>query len=238
MSILPQWHKGRVCIPWWYGLGYPILWCSVGLAIGIRTSDISMIELDFYCMVATVICALVGALVYVVYNAVSKYEKQRTDAAQLRDKIALSGRDPTNTELLTAAEKWDLTKAQKFDRLFVIVDVLAVLISAGLAIACVWLYGAKYLTPDAWVEYAVVAFFAGIVVALFLDVTVISAIGTSEWEKKKQAAFQSATSIVEQTATKAVSRRDELVQDFIAKGCTRKEAEALAKEALLAELKQ
>lgn len=237
MSILPKWHQGRVCIPWWYGLGYPVLWCSIGLAIGIRTSDSSMIELDFYCMVAMVICSFAGALVYVVYNAVSKFEAQKTDAAQLRDKIAMSGRDPTNTEQLTAAEKWDLTKAQKFDRMFLIVDIFAVLVSTGLAIAVVWMYGTRLIHVDVWQEYAVFSFFVAVAIALFMDCTVISAIGTSEWEKRKQSAFQTATAIVERTATQTLTRRDELVQLFIDKGCTRKEAETLAREALLAELK-
>ena len=235
MSILPKFHNGRVCIPWWYGLGYPAVWLTIGLAFGIIGRD-SMIEISTASAIAMTVCALVGAIFYVVLNAFSKYEEQRTDADELKDKIATSGRDPTDLNALTAKERWDLTKAQKFDKMFIVIDALAVLISAGLAVAGVYFFGDR-IHLVTWEEYALVAFFAGLLVAFVMDMTIIKALGTAEWEKKKQAAFQGVTAVAEKAvATAAGSRKDELIAKYLEAGFSRKEAEKAAKEKLIEEI--
>ena len=235
MSILPKWHNGRVCIPWWYGLGYPLLWCAVGISFGMRYD--SMIELTSISAIAMIVCAVFGALFYVVLNAISKFEEQRTDADELRAKIVQSGRDPADLSTLTVAEKWDLQKVQKFDRLFLIVDTFAVLVSAGLSVAGVLLFGEKILDP-VWQEYAVATFFIAILVAWFLDMTILKALGTAEWEKRKQDAFQAVTAAVEEAVATGMTHKDELIAKFVDAGFSKKEAEALAKEAILKELRE
>jgi len=235
MSILPKWHNGRVCIPWWYGLGYPLLWCAVGISFGMRYD--SMIELTSISAIAMIVCAVFGALFYVVLNAISKFEKQKTDADELRAKIVQSGRDPADLSTLTVAEKWDLQKVQKFDRLFLIVDIFAVLVSAGLSVAGVLLFGEKILDP-VWQEYAVATFFIAIAVAWFLDMTILKALGTAEWEKRKQDAFQTVASVVEEAVATGMTHKDELIAKFVDAGFSKKEAEALAKEAILKELRE
>lgn len=235
MSILPKWHNGRVCIPWWYGLGYPLLWCAVGISFGMRYD--SMIELTSISAIAMIVCAVFGALFYVVLNAISNFEKQRTDADELRAKIVQSGRDPADLSTLTVAEKWDLQKVQKFDRLFLIVDIFAVIVSAGLSVAGVLLFGEKILDP-VWQEYAVATFFIAIAVAWFLDMTILKALGTAEWEKRKQDAFQVVTAAVEEAVATGMTHKDELIAKFVDAGFSKKEAEALAKEAILKELRE
>ena len=236
MSILPKWHNGRVCIPWWYGLGYPLLWCAVGISFGMRYD--SMIELTSISAIAMIVCAVFGALFYVVLNAISNFEKQKTDADALRAKIVQSGRDPSDLSTLTVAEKWDLQKVQKFDRLFLIVDIFAVLVSAGLSVAGVVLFGEKILDPGVWQEYAVATFFIAIIVAWFLDMTILKALGTAEWEKRKQDAFQVVTAAVEEAVATGMTHKDELIAKFVDAGFSKKEAEALAKEAILKELRE
>ena len=236
MSILPKWHNGRVCIPWWYGLGYPLLWCAVGISFGMRYD--SMIELTSISAIAMIVCAVFGALFYVVLNAISNFEKQKTDADALRAKIVQSGRDPSDLSTLTVAEKWDLQKVQKFDRLFLIVDIFAVLVSAGLSVAGVVLFGEKILNPGVWQEYAVATFFIAIIVAWFLDMTILKALGTAEWEKRKQDAFQAVTAAVEEAVATGMTHKDELIAKFVDEGFSKKEAEALAKEAILKELRE
>ena len=236
MSILPKWHNGRVCIPWWYGLGYPLLWCAVGISFGMRYD--SMIELTSISAIAMIVCAVFGALFYVVLNAISKFEKQKTDADALRAKIVQSGRDPADLSTLTVAEKWDLQKVQKFDRLFLIVDIFAVLVSAGLSVAGVVFFGEKILNPEVWQEYAVATFFIAIAVAWFLDMTILKALGTAEWEKRKQDAFQVVTAAVEEAVATGMTHKDELIAKFVDAGFSKKEAESLAKEAILKELRE
>lgn len=236
MSILPKWHNGRVCIPWWYGLGYPLLWCAVGISFGMRYD--SMIELTSISAIAMIVCAVFGALFYVVLNAISKFEKQKTDADALRAKIVQSGRDPADLSTLTVAEKWDLQKVQKFDRLFLIVDIFAVIVSAGLSVAGVVFFGEKILDPAVWQEYAVATFFIAIFVAWFLDMTLLKALGTAEWEKRKQDAFQAVASVVEEAVATGMTHKDELIAKFVDAGFSKKEAEALAKEAILKELRE
>lgn len=236
MSILPKWHEGRVCIPWWYGLGYPILWCFIGISFGMRVD--SMIELTSISAIAMIVCAVFGALFYVVLNAISKFEEQKTDADELRAKIVQSGRDPTDLSVLTVAEKWDLQKVQKFDRLFIIVDVFAILVSAGLSVAGVVFFGERILDPAVWQEYAVATFFIAILVAWFLDMTILKAIGTAEWEKRKQDAFQIVAPVVEEAVATGMSHKDELVAKFVDAGFSKKDAEALAKEAILKEIRE
>ena len=236
MSILPKWHNGRVCIPWWYGLGYPLLWCAVGISFGMRYD--SMIELTSISAIAMIVCAVFGALFYVVLNAISNFEKQKTDADALRAKIVQSGRDPADLSTLTVAEKWDLQKVQRFDRLFLIVDIFAVLVSAGLSVAGVVLFGEKILDPGVWQEYAVATFFIAIIVAWFLDMTILKALGTAEWEKRKQDAFQAVASVVEEAVATGMTHKDELIAKFVDAGFSKKEAEALAKEAILKEFRE
>ena len=236
MSILPKWHNGRVCIPWWYGLGYPLLWCAVGISFGMRYD--SMIELTSISAIAMIVCAVFGALFYVVLNAISNFEKQKTDADALRAKIVQSGRDPADLSTLTVAEKWDLQKVQRFDRLFLIVDIFAVIVSAGLSVAGVIFFGEKILNPEVWQEYAVATFFIAIIVAWFLDMTILKALGTAEWEKRKQDAFQVVTAAVEEAVATGMTHKDELIAKFVDAGFSKKEAEALAKEAILKELRE
>ena len=139
MSIWPIFRHGRVCVPWWYGLGYCAWVAVIAYIIGIK-SDTMDIYLSMESLIALVICALVGSLAYTIFGALSRWEKQRTDAEKVRNAVAASGRDPTDDAQLTAAEKWDLTKAQKFDRLFLVADILQVIIGTGIAVAIMYLF--------------------------------------------------------------------------------------------------
>ena len=75
MSVLPEWHSGRVSIPWWYGLGYPVVWATIGVWIGISAGDI-MMDISTASALALTILALIGSVFYFVFYAVSKYRER------------------------------------------------------------------------------------------------------------------------------------------------------------------
>ena len=238
MSILPKWHNGRVCIPWWYGLGYPVMWCLLGVGFGMKIGADGMLALTTESSIALVLAAFVGALAYTVLYAVSAYNEQRAQAAEVKAKIVQTGRDPDDPTQLTLAEKWDINKCAKFDKIFLIADFFQVILGTALAVAVVYFYGSR-LIPDVWEQYAVLAFIAGIVAAWFLGETIIKMAAAGEWSKKAADAFQVVKTAVED-AVKAIpaSRKEELIAKFIADGFSKKEAQELAREAILAELKK
>ena len=108
MSILPKWYKGRVCIPWWYGLGYACVYITIGLSIGIKIESETMIAITTASAIAMMVASLIGAIAYVVLYATSKYQKQKADAEELKAKIVASGRDPDDLAQLSVAEKWEI----------------------------------------------------------------------------------------------------------------------------------
>lgn len=187
-------------------------------------------------LIAMAVCALVGAFLYVAFDALSKYEKQKTDAVKIKDKVASSGRDPNDPTALTASEKWEINKVQKFDRLFLIVDALLILLAAGLTIAGVYWFGDR-IHLEAIEEIAIASFFIGAAVAFFLDMTIVKNLGTAEWEKKKQAAFQYTADAVSEAVTSTVaSRKDELIAKYIEAGLSKREAKKLAEKKIAEEV--
>ena len=80
--------------------------------------------------------------------------------------------------------------------------------------------------------------FIAIFVAWFLDMTLLKPLGTAEWEKRKQDAFQAVTAAVEEAVATGMTHKDELIAKFVDAGFSKKEAEALAKEAILKELRE
>ena len=188
------------------------------------------IALSTESMVALIVCALAGAIAYTVFYAISKYEKQKADAAIILDAVALSGRDPTDLSQLTTKEKWEVTKAQHFDRIFIVADVLAVLIGAGLAIGFMLLFGPSYVSDEA-AKYGILGFIAAILATLVVNETLVKAAAQGLWEKKSAEAFRIVTSAVEDVV-EANGGLEELIEKYIAKGFTKREAKKLAKEYL------
>ena len=230
MSILPRYHNGRVSIPWWYGLGYLVGWTMGGWVFGIWRDTMDII-LSNTAIIAMVICSLVGSMAFVVCMAVSKYEKQKTDADKLRTKIAEGGRDPTDEEQLTANEKWQLTKASKFDKIFIIAYGVNVIL--GAVLACILLVLAQDRIPDEWIYFAAYGLVLGIIAAWFLYETVIKAVAAGEWQKKSADAFQLAKSVADETA-EVNGGYQALVQKLIANGVKKKQADKLAKQMVIA----
>ena len=180
--------------------------------------------------IAMIVCALAGSMAFTVFASVSKYEKQKTDAEKLRSKIAAEGRDPTDLASLTASEKWELIKAQKFDRIFLIADIMAVILGTGLACAVLYFYGGGYV-EDVWPKYAVLGLIAGIVATWFLSETVIKTVAEGKWQQKSADAFRIVKSAVDETV-KAKGGYAALVQKFLDAGLTKKEAQEMAKDAI------
>ena len=230
MSMLPEYHKGRVSIPWWYGLGYLVGWTMGGWFFGIW-SDTMEIVLSSITIIAMVACALVGSLAFTVFMAISKYEKQKADAEKLRTKIAEGGRDPTDQDSLTSAEKWELTKASKFDRIFIIADAMTVIL--GTALACAVLILANERIGDEWEYYAVYGLILGLIATWFLYELVIKSVAAGEWQKKSADAFRIVKSVADETA-EVEGGYAALVQKLIASGVKKKQADKLAKEMIVA----
>ena len=183
-------------------------------------------------VIAMVVSALIGASIYSALQAISKYEKQKTDAEILRRKIAENGRDPSAEDQLTAMEKWELTKADKFDKIFLF--AYAVATSLGIALACaVMILAVRERIPDAWEYYAVYAFVLSIVATWFINETVIKYVALGQWEKKMADAFRIVVAVVDKAA-EISGGYPALVQKYIDNGFSKKEAAKLAKEAIVA----
>lgn len=239
MSILPRWHNGRVCIPWWYGLGYPVLWCLFGVSIGIKAGGNMIMDISVASAIAMTVMAFVGSVSYFVFFAVSKYAEQKAQAEELKSAIVASGRDPADTSLLTVKERWEIQKCQKFDRIFLIADILGVLISAGCAVAVIYFYGLTAgRIPDEWPMVAVTALIGGIVGAWFINETLVKTAAKGEWEKKAKEAFRAVEPVIEGAVAQVTgsTRFDELVAKYIEAGLNKKEAREAAKAKLIDEL--
>lgn len=181
-SILPSIHGRRVCVPWWYGLGYGVY---VIIAIWLAKEFFTMhLDLEVATMWALVICAIFGSIVYWFLVSTSSYKRQKVQAQELRDKIAGSGRDPTNPDAMTPAERWEIAKVEKFDRLFLFGAVFGILIGAGLAIVVLYMFGGRFL-PDTWQYYGLVGFFAGMICALVANRALISIAVSGKWNDRE-----------------------------------------------------
>ena len=236
MSILPKWHNGRVCIPWWYGLGYPILWLAVGVSLGITGRD-SMIAISTESTIALIVCAFIGTLLYVIAYAFDKYEKQKKDAEEIKDKVVKSGRDPEDPAVLTVSEKWEITKCLKFDRLFIIADIVWVILACVVAVAGLYFYGGQYI-EDSMPKFAFAGFIVGIISAWFIGEAFIKTIASGKWSEKAADAFRTVKPLVEETVAKVAgaSRFDELVKKYIDAGLSKKEAKKKASEKIADEV--
>jgi len=230
MSVLPQYASGRISIPWWYGLGYIFGWITAGI-IGIKGDNTMEIILSNMAIIAMAISALVGSLAFTVSIALSKYAKQKTDAEKLKSKLAEAGRDPEDLASMTAAERWEITKAQKFDRMFLIAYALTAVL--GTALACAVLIMASDRIANDWEHFAVYGLIMGIVASWFLYETVTKSVMAGEWQKKSAEAFQLVKTVADKTA-EVEGGYTALVQKYVANGISKKEAQKLAKEAIVA----
>lgn len=230
MSVLPEYAHGRISIPWWYGLGYMFGWTTAGI-IGIGRVKTMEVILSNITIIAMVACALVGSLAFTVFMAISKFEKQKADAEKLRTKIAENGRDPSAEDQLTSAEKWELTKASKFDKIFLIADAMTVIL--GTALACAILILANDRIGDEWEYYAVYGLILGLIATWFLYELVIKSVAAGEWQKKSADAFRLVKSVADKTA-EMNGGYAALVDKLIASGVKKKQAEKLAKQMVIA----
>ena len=230
MSIWPRIYHGRVCVPWWYGLGYALWVAILAYIIGIQ-SDTMEIYLSMESLIALIICAFVGSLAYTIFGALSRWEKQRTDAEKVRNAVAASGRDPTDDAQLTAAEKWDLTKAQKFDRLFLVADILQVIIGTGLAVAILYLFGGAVI-EDEFAKYGVFGFVLGIFATLIIYETLVKTAVSGLWQKKSADAFRVVATVANEVV-EANGGLQALIDKYLAAGLSKKEAREMAKAKII-----
>ena len=181
-------------------------------------------------IIAAIICSAIGAVAYIVLTSLARYKKQRTDAEKLRSKIAAEGRDPLNPEQLSAFERWELTKAQKFDRIFIAVGVIGAILSTAAATGVLYVFGPNWIAPE-WQYYAIVGGIMGIVAGWAFDQTIIDAIATCTWQDKTAKAFRTVEAVVAEAAE--ASKLDELVAKYVKAGFSAKEAKEMAKEYIL-----
>ena len=188
---------------------------------------------------ALTILAVIGSGFYFVFYGISKYREQKAQAEELKAEIVASGRDPSDASALTVKERWEIQKCQKFDKIFLIADVLGILISAGGAIAVIYFYGlAAGRIPDDWQTVGTAAFFGGVIGAWFVNETLVKTAAKGEWSKKAAEAFRTVRPIIEDAINQAASRKDELVAKFMAQGFSKKEAEQYAKDVIVDEMKK
>lgn len=182
-------------------------------------------------IIAMVVSAFVGSLAYTVIMAISKYGKQKADAEILRSKIAESGRDPDAVDQLTASEKWELTKAKKFDKIFLITDMVTVIM--GTALACAILIVAEGKLGDDLAKYILYGLILGIVGTWFIYELIMKDVATGQWQKKSADAFRIVKSVADKTA-EVNGGYAALVQKFVDYGFGKKDAEKMARDAIVA----
>lgn len=189
------------------------------------------IILNNLAIVAMAVSAFVGSLAFTVSIALSKYAKQKRDAEELKSKLAESGRDPEDLESLTAVERWTIKKAEKFDRMFLVMYALTAIM--GTLLACAVLLVMEDRLGDEWIHYAVYGLIAGLAATWILYEAVTKSVMAGEWQKKTADAFR----VVKSVADKAVEVNGgyaALVQKYITGGFSKKEAEKMAKDAIIA----
>lgn len=226
MSVLPQYARGRISIPWWYSLGWISSWVVAGI-FGIRRDDTMEIIISDMSIIAMGIASIIGAVVFSFSIMLSRYAKQRTDAAKLERKIVESGRDPENIETLTANEKWELSKAKKVDKIFLIGYAFTAIAGALLAMAVLVI--AQDRIPDEWLTYAVYGLILGLIASWLIYETVTKSIMAGEWQKKSEEAFR----VVKAVADKAVEVEggyDALIAKLMASGVKKSEAKQIARD--------
>lgn len=230
MSVFPKYARGRISIPWWYSLGWISSWVIMGV-FGIKENETMEILIDNVTLIAMAVASFIGSLAFCMSIALSKYAKQKADAVKLERKIAENGRDPANLEGLSACERWELSKASKFDRIFLFGYALTAII--GALLACAVLIIAQEKIGNEWMTYAIYGFVLGIVGAWFLYETVTKSVMAGEWQKKSEDAFRIAKAVADK-AVEVEGGYAALVQKYIAGGFSKKEAEKLAKDAIVA----
>lgn len=231
MSVLPQYASGRISIPWWYGLGYLFGWTTAGI-IGIGRVRTMEIILNNLTIIAMAVSAFVGSLAFTVSIALSKYAKQKRDAEELKSKLAESGRDPEDLESMTAVERWTIKKAEKFDRMFLIMYALTAIM--GTLVACAVLLVMEDRLGDEWTHYAVYGLIAGLVASWILYEAVTKSVMAGEWQKKTADAFRVAKTVADKAVVEVNGGYAALVQKFISGGFSKKDAEKMAKDAIIA----
>ena len=230
MSVLPQYARGRISIPWWYCFGWISAWVAAGL-FGIKENETMEIVISNATLIAMAVASFIGSLAFCISIALSKYAKQKADATKLERKIAEGGRDPENPESLTACEKWELSKAAKFDRIFLIGYALTAII--GALLACAVLIIAQERIGDDWMTFAIYGLVLGIIGAWFLYETVTKSIMAGEWQKKSEEAFRIVKADIDKAA-EVEGGYEALISKLVASGVKKSEAKKLAKEMIVA----
>lgn len=182
-------------------------------------------------IIAMVVSAFMGSLAFTMSIAISKYAKQKRDAEELKSKLAETGRDPEDLESLTAVERWTIKKAEKFDRMFLVMYALTAIM--GTLLACAVILVLENKPGEEWTHYAVYGLVAGLAATWILYEAVTKSVMAGEWQKKTADAFR----VVKTVADKAVEVNGgyaALVQKFIAGGISKKDAEKMAKDAIIA----
>lgn len=230
MSVLPQYARGRISIPWWYCFGWMSSWGMAGV-LGIKENETMEIILSYATTIALAVASAIGSLVFCIALALSKYAKQKADAVKLERKIVESGRDPSDLESLTACERWELEKAQKFDKIFLFGYALTAGLGALLASSVLLIAEAKI--GDAWETYAVYGLILGIAGAWFLYETVTKSVMAGEWQKKSEEAFRIVKAVADKAADVA-GGYDALIAKLLASGVSKSEVKQMAKEMIVA----
>ena len=178
------------------------------------------LDIEVATMWALVISAIFGSVVYWFLVSTSSYKRQKVQAQELRDKIAGSGRDPTNPDAMTPAERWEIAKVAKFDPIFIYAAAFGAIIGAGLAIAVVYMFGGAAL-PDAWQYYGLVGFFSGMICALVTNRILVSIAVSGKWDDKEAEFLQ---------GIREATNPDEVVAALTAAGMDVSKAKALTNE--------
>lgn len=206
MSILPKIREGCVCIPWWE---IPIIWSwrSLTWAVVILGAlDIAVIRmfglasLSIETLILVVAVAVAVSAVYFTFLSLDRYNGQKKQAVEMQLTAAEEGRE------LTAIEKIECDKVEKFDRLFLIGIFAGVILSAVVAIlADLAVGGYAGATSEDTVLYGIGSLVASICASVLVDQCCIGPVIAGSFRKKVSKLYEEATKSLKAVAGNGTS---------------------------------
>lgn len=206
MSILPKIREGCVCIPLWE---VPIIWSwrtltwavvilgALDIAV-IRMFGLATLTIETLIVVVAVSIIISGA--YFSFVSLDRYNGQRKQAEKMILTAAEQGRE------LTAVEKIECEKVEKFDRIFLIGIFAGVIVSTVIAILTdLAVGGYAGATSDDIVLYGLGALVASACASVFIDQYCIGSVISGNFRKKISGLYEEATKSLKSVAGDGVS---------------------------------
>lgn len=205
MSILPRIREGCVCIPWWEvpiiwswrAVTYAIMICGVDIAV---ISMIGMASLSFETLLSVAAVAIFVSACYFVFVGLDRFNGQKKQASEMKLKAAEEKRD------LSAIEKIECEKVEKFDITFVFSALFGIGLSALIAVLADLIIGGYFNVPaDATAMFCLGALVAAFCSAIIIDQKIVGPVASAKFRDSVSKLYDEA----EEDFRKSASGSDE-----------------------------